>query len=110
MLNDEVKPVGVLEYSAYNDAPHTLLRVPRSSQTDLMTNGDTCKGAYLDGSVKMLKTVDEVVYAKFNFAGKRNENDEVLEAASICEQHVEPLMLACSHNVSAFRAARNDND
>jgi hypothetical protein len=35
MLNDEVELVQVLEYAAYNDAPQTLLRVPRSSRKDL---------------------------------------------------------------------------
>jgi hypothetical protein len=35
MLNDEVESVWVLEYSVYNDAPQTLLRVLRSSQKDL---------------------------------------------------------------------------
>jgi hypothetical protein len=33
-----------------------------------------------------------------------------LEAASTCEQHAEPLMLARSHNVSDYRATRTDND
>jgi hypothetical protein len=35
MLNDEVESVQVLEYSAYNDTPQTLLTVPRSSRNDL---------------------------------------------------------------------------
>jgi hypothetical protein len=30
-LNDEVESVSVLEFAAYNDAPHMLLKVPRSS-------------------------------------------------------------------------------
>jgi hypothetical protein len=41
---------------------------------------------------------------------QRQQVSNQLEAASTCEQHVEPLMSACSHNVTDFRANRNDND
>ncbi len=44
MLNDEVESVRVLEYSAYNDAPQTLLRVPRSSRKDLFVKNATRTG------------------------------------------------------------------
>ena len=43
-LNDEVESVWVLEYSAYNDALQTLLRVPRSSRKDLFVKNATRTG------------------------------------------------------------------
>jgi hypothetical protein len=44
-----------------------------------MTHGETCKGINPDGTIKILKTVNEVVYAKFSLAGKRNENGKLLQ-------------------------------
>jgi hypothetical protein len=44
-----------------------------------MTNGETCTGVDPDGTVKIFKSLEGVLYAKFRSADMRNENDELLQ-------------------------------
>jgi hypothetical protein len=73
-------PIGEIEIGKDNsEILNNTLFCPFNEGINQMTNGETCTGVNPDGTVKILKTVDGVVYAKFNLAGKRNENDEVLQ-------------------------------
>jgi hypothetical protein len=44
LLNDKVESVSVLEFAAYNDAPQTLLKIPRRSQKDYFAKNATRTG------------------------------------------------------------------
>jgi hypothetical protein len=48
---------------------------------------------------------DEVLQLQSQLRHKQQVSDR-LKAASACEQHAEPLMLACNHNVTDFRSNR----
>jgi hypothetical protein len=66
--NKEVKefPVGEIEIGKDNSEilNNTLFSLFNEG-INWMTNGETCTGVDMDGTVKILKTVDGVVYAKF---------------------------------------------
>jgi hypothetical protein len=66
MLNDEVESVQVLEYSAYNDAPQTLLRVPRSLRKDLF-----------DKNAKRTGWIDKLLHAVLPEGWEEKEDNEL---------------------------------
>jgi hypothetical protein len=73
-------PIGEIEIGKDNsEILDNTLFGPFNEGIDRMTNGATCTGVDPDGTVKILKTVNGVVYAKFSLADKRNENDELLQ-------------------------------
>jgi hypothetical protein len=71
-------PIGEIEISKDNaEILDNTLFEPFNNGIDRMTNGATCTGIDPDGSIRILSTVDGVLYAKFGFE-KHNENDELL--------------------------------
>jgi hypothetical protein len=71
-------PIGEIEISKDNaEMLDNTLFEPFNNGIDRMTNGATCTGIDPDGSIQIISTVDGVLYEKFGFE-KRNNNDELL--------------------------------
>jgi hypothetical protein len=67
-------PIGEIEIGKGNlEILDNTLFGPFNNGIDRMTDGETCTGIDEDGTVKILKTVDGEVYAKFSLGGKRNK-------------------------------------
>jgi hypothetical protein len=73
-------PIAEIEIAKDNsEILENTLFGPFNEGIDRMTNGETCTGVDLDGTVKIFQSMDGVMYAKFSLAAKRNENDELLQ-------------------------------
>jgi hypothetical protein len=73
-------PIGEIEIAKDNsEILENTLFGPFNEGIDRMTNGETCTGVDPDGTVKIFQSLEGVLYAKFSLAGKKNENDELLQ-------------------------------
>jgi hypothetical protein len=73
-------PIGEIKIGNDNsEILNNTLFGPFNGGISWMMDGETCTCINPDGTIKILNTVDGVVYAMFSLAGKKNENNKLLQ-------------------------------